>query len=227
MSSYSFSASFRRGLNALDAAMLAYSNISAFRQQMVPGDRVHGIVVDGGLAANGSLLFPSPHNFSFSLADLPCPQSSPTMPPSSSSSAPRKVPPSQPFVLTSTDASSQSRLPLSSRSLLPRLTLPFPSLPFFFISQLFLHRAAALATSTTLHLNALPAHLDQRNNSSMAVAYKEIMADCFDQDIVIVSSSDGGAGGGSFSTDFGNSSSSPFFPLFSTLPPSPRSRSLT
>lgn len=65
-------------------------------------------------------------------------------------------------------------------------------------------RAAALATSTTLTLTAAPAHLDQRNNSLMALAYKSIMKDCFEQDIVIVGSSDGGAGGGSFSTDFGN-----------------------
>ncbi|KAL7413817.1 hypothetical protein BDY24DRAFT_361909 [Mrakia frigida] len=136
------------GINALDAAMLAYSNISAFRQQMVPGDRVHGIVVDGGLAPN---VIPDHASLK--------------------------------FFIRSPKGSSLSTL----RS---------------HIDACF--EGAALATSTTLHLTAAPAHLDQRNNSSMSMAYKQIMSDCFKQDIVIVGSSDGGAGGGSFSTDFGN-----------------------
>ena len=32
------------GINALDAAVLAYSNISALRQQVHPDSRIHGII---------------------------------------------------------------------------------------------------------------------------------------------------------------------------------------
>jgi amidohydrolase len=40
------------GINALDAMILAYNGISALRQQL-PGDvRIHGVITDGGQAAN-------------------------------------------------------------------------------------------------------------------------------------------------------------------------------
>ena len=35
------------GLNALDAAIMAYSNVSLLRQQMMPDDRVHGVITQG------------------------------------------------------------------------------------------------------------------------------------------------------------------------------------
>ncbi|XP_049628205.1 xaa-Arg dipeptidase [Suncus etruscus] len=40
------------GVNALDAAVLAYSNISALRQQMKPTWRAHGIIKNGGVKPN-------------------------------------------------------------------------------------------------------------------------------------------------------------------------------
>ena len=40
------------GINALDAAVLAYVNISALRQQLLDSDRVHGIITRGGAAPN-------------------------------------------------------------------------------------------------------------------------------------------------------------------------------
>ena len=40
------------GVNALDAAMLAYSSVSNLRQQMKPSYRVHGIVTKGGTKPN-------------------------------------------------------------------------------------------------------------------------------------------------------------------------------
>ena len=40
------------GVNALDAAVLAYNSISVLRQQMKPTWRVHGIIKNGGVAAN-------------------------------------------------------------------------------------------------------------------------------------------------------------------------------
>jgi len=40
------------GTNALDAAVQAYVNVSSLRQQILPTDRVHGIIVDGGAAPN-------------------------------------------------------------------------------------------------------------------------------------------------------------------------------
>ena len=40
------------GVNALDAAVLAYTNISALRQQMKPTWRVHGVFTDGGVKPN-------------------------------------------------------------------------------------------------------------------------------------------------------------------------------
>ncbi|XP_040285995.1 peptidase M20 domain-containing protein 2-like [Bufo bufo] len=40
------------GINALDAAILAYNNISVLRQQMKPTWRVHGIIKNGGVKPN-------------------------------------------------------------------------------------------------------------------------------------------------------------------------------
>ncbi|XP_029451284.1 peptidase M20 domain-containing protein 2 [Rhinatrema bivittatum] len=40
------------GVNALDAAILAYNNISVLRQQMKPSWRVHGIIKNGGVKPN-------------------------------------------------------------------------------------------------------------------------------------------------------------------------------
>ncbi|XP_013848137.1 peptidase M20 domain-containing protein 2 [Sus scrofa] len=40
------------GLNALDAAVLAYNNLSVLRQQMKPTWRVHGIIKNGGVKPN-------------------------------------------------------------------------------------------------------------------------------------------------------------------------------
>jgi amidohydrolase len=40
------------GINALDAFVQAYVNISTLRQQLVPTDKVHGIITHGGDAAN-------------------------------------------------------------------------------------------------------------------------------------------------------------------------------
>ncbi len=40
------------GLNALDAMVLAYSSISAMRQQIRPTDRVHGVITKGGVKPN-------------------------------------------------------------------------------------------------------------------------------------------------------------------------------
>jgi len=40
------------GINALDAANLAYAGVSAMRQQLQMTDRVHGIITDGGQAPN-------------------------------------------------------------------------------------------------------------------------------------------------------------------------------
>ncbi|XP_014771841.1 xaa-Arg dipeptidase [Octopus bimaculoides] len=40
------------GVNALDAAVLCYQNISCLRQQMKPTWRVHGIIKNGGIAPN-------------------------------------------------------------------------------------------------------------------------------------------------------------------------------
>src|SRR5690348_12776115 len=41
-----------RGLNALDAVVTAYQSIAQLRQHIRNTDRIHGIVTDGGLAAN-------------------------------------------------------------------------------------------------------------------------------------------------------------------------------
>ena len=40
------------GLNALDAVVTAYQSIAQLRQHILPIDRIHGIITDGGAAAN-------------------------------------------------------------------------------------------------------------------------------------------------------------------------------
>jgi amidohydrolase len=40
------------GVNALDAAVLGYSSVAVLRQQVKPDERIHGIIVEGGVAAN-------------------------------------------------------------------------------------------------------------------------------------------------------------------------------
>lgn len=46
------SASPWEGVNALDAMILAFSAISAMRQQIRPSDRVHGVITNGGVKPN-------------------------------------------------------------------------------------------------------------------------------------------------------------------------------
>ncbi len=43
----------REGVNALDAAFLAYSSIAVLRQQMKPESRVHGILGGQNWSPNG------------------------------------------------------------------------------------------------------------------------------------------------------------------------------
>jgi len=40
------------GINALDGFVQAYNNVATLRQQFAEGDRVHGIIEQGGVAAN-------------------------------------------------------------------------------------------------------------------------------------------------------------------------------
>jgi len=40
------------GINALDAAVLAYNGVSMLRQQILPAQRIHGIVLEGGEKPN-------------------------------------------------------------------------------------------------------------------------------------------------------------------------------
>src|SRR5574337_22715 len=40
------------GINALDAVVLAFTNLNALRQQLRPDARIHGIITDGGRAPN-------------------------------------------------------------------------------------------------------------------------------------------------------------------------------
>ena len=40
------------GINALDAMTISQVAIALLRQQLVPGDQIHGIVLEGGSAAN-------------------------------------------------------------------------------------------------------------------------------------------------------------------------------
>ena len=44
-------------MNALDAIVQVWNNISMMRQQLEPTDRVHGIVTDGGAAVSQEILF--------------------------------------------------------------------------------------------------------------------------------------------------------------------------
>ncbi len=46
------SAAPQRGRNALDAVVSGYSSIAQLRQHILPSDRVHGIITDGGEAPN-------------------------------------------------------------------------------------------------------------------------------------------------------------------------------
>lgn len=41
-----------KGLNALDAAVAAYTSISMLRQQLHPDERIHGVIEDGGTVPN-------------------------------------------------------------------------------------------------------------------------------------------------------------------------------
>ena len=41
-----------KGVNALDALLLTFNNINALREHILPSARIHGIVKEGGLAAN-------------------------------------------------------------------------------------------------------------------------------------------------------------------------------
>jgi amidohydrolase len=41
-----------RGINALDALVVAYQSVGALRQHIAPDERIHGIFVDGGQAPN-------------------------------------------------------------------------------------------------------------------------------------------------------------------------------
>jgi amidohydrolase len=41
-----------QGINALDAAVAGYSNISILRQQIQPDERIHGIILEGGIRTN-------------------------------------------------------------------------------------------------------------------------------------------------------------------------------
>ena len=40
------------GVNALDAAVMAYQSVSVLRQQMKPSWRVHGVITNGGAKPN-------------------------------------------------------------------------------------------------------------------------------------------------------------------------------
>lgn len=40
------------GRNALDAAVTAYNSIAQLRQHLLPQDRIHGVITDGGMKAN-------------------------------------------------------------------------------------------------------------------------------------------------------------------------------
>jgi amidohydrolase len=42
----------QEGRNALDAAVLGYVNVAALRQHIEPGERIHGIITEGGHRAN-------------------------------------------------------------------------------------------------------------------------------------------------------------------------------
>ena len=52
------------GINALDAAVACYNNVSMMRQQMKPNNRIHGIIVDGGQKPN---IIPERSELSFNI----------------------------------------------------------------------------------------------------------------------------------------------------------------
>ena len=58
------------GINALDAAVQAYVNISTMRQQCKPAWRIHGVIIDGGVKPN---IIPSKSQLSYYLR-APTPQ---------------------------------------------------------------------------------------------------------------------------------------------------------
>ncbi len=41
-----------KGINALDACILTFTNINALREHVVSSSRIHGVIIDGGKAAN-------------------------------------------------------------------------------------------------------------------------------------------------------------------------------
>jgi hypothetical protein len=51
------------GINALDAMVQAFNNMNALRQSMLPSMRLHGVIVEGGKAAN---IIPFPPQLSLS-----------------------------------------------------------------------------------------------------------------------------------------------------------------
>lgn len=55
------------GINALDAMILTFNNINALRQTFLPKDRVAGIILDGGQAAN---IIPAHTSADFSIRSL-------------------------------------------------------------------------------------------------------------------------------------------------------------
>jgi hypothetical protein len=59
------------GVNALDAAFVAYAGISALRQQIRPEQRVHGVISGRDWTPNGSSVFVHHHHHARSLLPLP------------------------------------------------------------------------------------------------------------------------------------------------------------
>ena len=41
-----------KGINALDAVIMTFNNINALREHILPSSRIHGVITDGGKAAN-------------------------------------------------------------------------------------------------------------------------------------------------------------------------------
>lgn len=99
------------GVNALDAVNIAYSSISAMRQQLHTTDRVHGIITKGGDAPNSESGVGEAaaggrevHGWTDSGIPLPIPVSSPHCPtfsPTSVHHPPKWGKPSQPCSLRS------------------------------------------------------------------------------------------------------------------------------
>ncbi|KAI7899918.1 uncharacterized protein BX663DRAFT_554618 [Cokeromyces recurvatus] len=55
------------GINALDAMMQGFDNVGLLRQQILPTDRIHGVIVKGGEAANVIPDYTSAHFYARSL----------------------------------------------------------------------------------------------------------------------------------------------------------------